>query len=111
MKKIYIKVACACLFMIGGLIGSGIAHSQSGLADAYCQAYMPVVHQAVDFRRQGIPIDVSLGVADSAFDTNQSLWRWLRSAVRSAYADPNGTINSLRDGSAMRSCVSAVRGF
>jgi len=111
MERVSLKLAFISIIALGGTLGSGLSKAQSGLADAYCQAYMPVVYQAIDLRRDGVPIDIALSVADSAFDTNPSLWHWLRGAVQGAYADPNATLNSLRNGSAMKSCVSTVRGY
>ena len=56
------------------LIGiSNTAHAQSGMAKSYCQAYMPVVQQAIQLRKSGVPKSVSEKIANSAFDVNREV--------------------------------------
>ena len=87
------------------------AQAQQGLADAFCQAFMPVVEQSLFMRDSGVPVGVSKDMADSAFDTNRELWLWLNQAIDLAYQDPDLVRAAIGDGRMMQSCVSAVRGY
>lgn len=87
------------------------ADAQSGLANSMCQAYMPVVEQALYFRDQGIPIGVAKDMADSAFDTNRELWFWLNDAIELSFQDPNLVRTALSNGRLMENCVQSVRGY
>ena len=90
---------------------TGTASAQSGLARAYCSSYMPMVTQAIFFRRQGIPIQVARDVVDSSFETNVDLWNWLNYAVEEVYRNPDQVEAALRDGSALEHCIEYVRGY
>ncbi|WP_340303422.1 hypothetical protein [Roseobacter sp. HKCCD7870] len=105
-KAIKISV-CAAL----ASVAPSFAIAQSGLADAFCQAYMPVVEQSLYMRDQGIPIGVSKDMADSAFDTNRELWLWLNQAIELAYQDPGLVRAAISDGRMTQSCVASVRGY
>jgi hypothetical protein len=94
------------------LIGiSNTANAQSGIAKSYCQAYLPVVQQAIQFRKSGVPKSVSEKVANSAFDVNREVWNWLRDIIDLTYEDPNLVINALADGRLLEDCIVQVRGF
>jgi hypothetical protein len=94
------------------LIGiSNTAHAQSGMAKSYCQAYMPVIQQAIQFRKSGVPKSVSEKIANSAFDVNREVWNWLRDIIDLTYEDPNLVINALADGRLLEDCIVQVRGF
>ena len=94
------------------LIGiSNTANAQSGIAKSYCQAYLPVVQQAIQFRKSGVPKSVSEKVANSAFDVNREVWNWLRDIIDLTYEDPNLVINALTDGRLLEDCIVQVRGF
>ena len=94
------------------LIGiSNTANAQSGIAKSYCQAYLPVVQQAVQFRKSGVPKSVSEKIANSAFDVNREVWNWLRDIIDLTYEDPNLVINALADGRLLEDCIVQVRGF
>jgi hypothetical protein len=90
---------------------TGNAAAQSGLARAYCTAHIPMVTQAINFRRQGIPIQVARDVVDSSFDTNVDLWNWLNYAVEEAYQNPDGVETAIRNGNALENCIENVRGY
>lgn len=90
---------------------TGNAAAQSGLARTYCTSYMPMVTQAIGFRRQGIPIQVARDVVDSSFDTNVDLWNWLNYAVEEAYKNPDGVETAIRNGNALENCIENVRGY
>jgi hypothetical protein len=97
-----------------GLLSATIntsAYAQSGLAEAYCQSHLPIVSQAIQFRRDGIPIDVARGVADSAFDVNVDLWNWLNYAIEEAYKQPDRLQEAIQNGNALSHCVENVRGY
>lgn len=111
MKNITKIFFALCMVMMFSIFTSTKVLAQSGLAESYCSAFMPVINQAIDLRRSGVPVDISMNIADTAFDVNRSLWLWLRGAVQSAYADPHAVQGMIRDESAMRSCVSKVRGY
>jgi hypothetical protein len=53
------------------------AHAQSSIAKSYYQAYVPVVQQAIQFRKSGVPKSVSEKIANSAFDVNREVLNWL----------------------------------
>ena len=56
------------------LIGiSNTSYAQSGIAKSYCQAYMPLVQQAIQLRNSGVPKSVSEKIANSAFDVNREV--------------------------------------
>ena len=94
------------------LIGiSNTANAQSGIAKSYCQANLPVVQQAIQFRKSGVPKSVSEKVANSAFDVNREVWNWLRDIIDLTYEDPNLVINALADGRLLEDCIVQVRGF
>jgi len=94
------------------LIGiSNTAHAQSGIAKSYCQAYVPVVQQAIQLRNSGVPKSVSEKIANSAFDVNREVWNWLRDIIDLTYEDPNLVINALADGRLLEDCIVQVRGF
>ena len=94
------------------LIGiSNTANAQSGIAKSYCQAYMPVIQQAIQLRKGGVPKSVSEKVANSAFDVNREVWNWLRDIIDLTYEDPNLVINALADGRLLEDCIVQVRGF
>jgi hypothetical protein len=94
------------------LIGiSNTANAQSGIAKSYCQAYLPVVQQAIQFRKSGVPKSVSEKVANSAFDVNREVWNWLRDIIDLTYEDPNLVINALADRRLLEDCIVQVRGF
>ena len=94
------------------LIGiSNTSYAQSGIAKSYCQAYLPVVQQAIQFRKSGVPKSVSEKVANSAFDVNREVWNWLRDIIDLTYEDPNLVINALADGRLLEDCIVQVRGF
>ena len=94
------------------LIGiSNTSYAQSGIAKSYCQAYMPVVQQAIQLRNSGVPKSVSEKVANSAFDVNREVWNWLRDIIDLTYEDPNLVINALADGRLLEDCIVQVRGF
>ena len=94
------------------LIGiSNTANAQSGIAKSYCQAYLPVVQQAIQFRKSGVPKSVSEKIANSAFDVNREVWNWLRNIIDLTYEDPNLVINALADGRLLEDCIVQVRGF
>jgi hypothetical protein len=94
------------------LIGiSNTANAQSGIAKSYCQAYLPVVQQAIQFRKSGVPKSVSEKIANSAFDVNREVWNWLRDIIDLTYEDPNLVINALADGRLLEDCIVQVRGF
>ncbi|MDA8760153.1 hypothetical protein N9M89_01055 [Amylibacter sp.] len=123
VKRIYLKII---YFKIGAfpkrittitaltisLIGiSNTANAQSGIAKSYCQAYMPVIQQAIQLRKGGVPKSVSEKVANSAFDVNREVWNWLRDIIDLTYEDPNLVINALADGRLLEDCIVQVRGF
>jgi hypothetical protein len=87
------------------------ANASSSLAETMCQAYIPVVEQALFLRDQGIPIGVAKDMADSAFDTNKELWLWLNSAIALSFEDPNLVRLALQDGRLFENCVQSVRGY
>jgi hypothetical protein len=94
------------------LIGiSNTANAQSGIAKSYCQAYMPVIQQAIQLRNSGVPKSVSEKIANSAFDVNREVWNWLRDIIDLTYEDPNLVINALADGRLLEDCIVQVRGF
>jgi hypothetical protein len=93
----------------GALMVNGTARAQ--IADGYCEAHMPIVQQAVSLRRDGIPIDIALGTADAAYNTNKQLWKWLRGMIRLAYEDPALVQESISNGRAKKYCVEEVRGY
>ena len=94
------------------LIGiSNTSHAQSGMAKSYCQAYMPVIQQAIQFRKSGVPKSVSEKIANSAYDVNKELTYWLRDIIDLTYEDPNLVINALADGRLLEDCIVQVRGF
>ena len=76
-----------------------------------CQAYMPVVEQALQLRSQGIPIDIARQTADSAFYTSQELWLFMNKAINTAYKKPDLVKIMLADGTLIKMCASAVRGY
>jgi hypothetical protein len=105
------KIATITVLTIS-LIGiSNTANAQSGIAKSYCQAYLPVVQQAIQFRKSGVPKSVSEKVANSAFDVNREVWNWLRDIIDLTYEDPNLVINALADGRLLEDCIVQVRGF
>ena len=106
-------VAAFGFAVFSGAIGTSTsrADAQSSLANSMCQAYMPVVEQALYFRDQGIPIGVAKDMADSAFDTNRELWFWLNDAIELSFQDPNLVRTALADGRLMENCVQSVRGY
>jgi len=94
------------------LIGiSNTANAQSGIAKSYCQAYMPVIQQAIQLRKGGVPKSVSEKIANSAYDVNKELMYWLRDIIDLTYEDPNLVINALADGRLLEDCIVQVRGF
>ena len=94
------------------LIGiSNTSHAQSGMAKSYCQAYMPVIQQAIQLRKGGVPKSVSEKIANSAYDVNKELTYWLRDIIDLTYEDPNLVINALADGRLLEDCIVQVRGF
>lgn len=72
---------------------------------------MPIVEQAVNLRKQEIPIDIALDMADSAFDVNQTLWLWLDDAIKLTYQDPMLVETAISDGRLLQNCIETVRGF
>ena len=109
LRKTLLGVVLSSVAAVGTWGNS--ASAQAGLAEAYCQAHMPILQQALSLRRDGIPIDIALSISDSARSTNVSLWSWLRGMTRLAYEDPNLVAQSLRNGRAQQSCVEEVRGY
>ena len=87
------------------------SYAQSGLAEAFCQSHIPILYQAIEFRRQGIPIDIALSSSDSAFNLNRSLGIWLRGAIQAAYSQPDKMLEIIDNGTALRSCTASVRGY
>jgi hypothetical protein len=83
----------------------------NGLAESYCQAYLPMIEQTIYFRNNGIPISVATDMVDSAWDTNKELWNWLRDIVDLTYSDPNLVADAYRDGRLYSDCVQQVRGY
>lgn len=110
MNKSYLSAFVSISIMITVSVGSS-ASAQSGLASAYCQAHMPIVMQAIQMRRDGIPIDISRDMADSAFDVNVDLWNWLNYAIQEAYRDPDSVQAAINDGYALDHCIENVRGY
>jgi hypothetical protein len=83
----------------------------NGLAESYCQAYLPMIEQAIYFRNSGIPISVATDMVDSAWDANKELWNWLRDIVDLTYSDPNLVAGAYQDGRLYSDCVQQVRGY
>jgi len=105
------KIATITVLTIS-LIGiSNTSYAQSGIAKSYCQAYMPLVQQAIQLRNSGVPKSVSEKIANSAFDVNREVWNWLRDIIDLTYEDPNLVINALADGRLLEDCIVQVRGF
>jgi hypothetical protein len=105
------KIATITVLTIS-LIGiSNTSYAQSGIAKSYCQAYMPLVQQAIQLRNSGVPKSVSEKIANSAFDVNREVWNWLRDIIDLTYEDPNLVINALSDGRLLEDCIVQVRGF
>lgn len=63
---------CLSSMAVAGVWGNS-ASAQAGLAEAYCQSHMPILQQVLSLRRDGVPIDIALGISDSARNTNVSL--------------------------------------
>jgi hypothetical protein len=110
MKRLLNGVALI-IFLVSLSTITGTASAQSGLARAYCSSYMPMVTQAIFFRRQGIPIQVARDVVDNSFETNVDLWNWLSYAVEEVYRNPDQVEAAIRDGSALEHCMEYVRGY
>lgn len=72
---------------------------------------MPMVTQAIGFRRQGLPIQVARDVVDNSYDTNVDLWHWLNYAVEEAYKNPDEVETAIRNGNALENCIENVRGY
>ena len=85
--------------------------ARADMSESLCQAYMPVVDQALMLREQGVPIDMARESAESALETSGELWRFLIKAINTAYKDPNRIRKMLRDGSLIKICVGEVRGY
>ena len=105
------KITTVTVLTISLLGISKTAHAQSGIAKSYCQAYMPVIQQAIQLRKGGVPKSVSEKIANSAYDVNKELTYWLRDIIDLTYEDPNLVINALADGRLLEDCIVQVRGF
>jgi hypothetical protein len=104
-----ITIITALTISLIGILNT--ANARSGIARSYCQAYMPVVQQAIQLRKSGVPKSVSEKIANSAFDVNREVWNWLRDIIDLTYEDPNLVINALADGRLLEDCIVQVRGF
>lgn len=100
-------IAAILFFLVLGVSSP----ARADISKSMCQAYMPVIEQAISFRNSGIPLENATDMADSAFDTNRSLYRFLVGAIRSAYRDPKSALEQLRSGRTQQLCEQAVRGY
>ena len=107
MKVLHLRAA----IVVSTIFLSNAAQAQSGMAQSYCQAYMPVIQQAIQLRRSGTPKSVSEKIANKAFNVNKELTFWLRDIIDLTYEDPNLVINALADGRLLEDCIVQVRGF
>ncbi|MDC0565389.1 hypothetical protein OAO56_03855 [Amylibacter sp.] len=105
------RIAVLTALTISLIVISNTANAQSGIAKSYCQAYMPVIQQAIQLRKGGVPKSVSEKIANSAYDVNKELMYWLRDIIDLTYEDPNLVINALADGRLLEDCIVQVRGF
>ena len=105
------RIAVLTALTISLIVISNTANAQSGIAKSYCQAYMPVIQQAIQLRKGGVPKSVSEKIANSAYDVNKELMYWLRDIIDLTYEDPNLVINALTDGRLLEDCIVQVRGF
>ncbi len=85
--------------------------AKADMSDNMCGSYMAVVRQALQLRAQGVPIDIARGPAKGALSLNRELWRFINSAINSAYREPDSIRRMLEDGSLVKACASSVRGY
>ena len=76
-----------------------------------CSSYLQVVERAVDLRQQSVPIDIARKMADSALSLNPQLYRFIISAINTAYKNPQFITQALNDGTLLSMCAKEVRGF
>ena len=107
-KKFSVIIAAPILALSAYVI-TGSAYAQS-MAESMCQSHMPIVRQAIDLRKNGVPRDTAKNMADSSFDLNKDLWRFLRSAIDFAYKNPQGAEAALNDGRLLKACAKKLMG-
>lgn len=91
---------------------SGLPHKLSAdLSTQLCETYMVVVSQAVELRRNGIPLNIAEGAADSAYDLDINLYGFLVAAIRVAYERPDYAEMQIRNGQWLQVCTKGVRGY
>ena len=99
------------------LLGIVVASSYSNpmaiadISDDICASYMAIVSQGLQMRQQGIPIDSALSMTDSAYNVNPSLYSVLQSSIAFVYSNPQDAARALDDGTLVKACAKAVRGF
>ena len=106
MKKLLFLVS-----LIGALTQMSSATSQSDISTNMCSSYLQVVERAVDLRQQSVPIDIARKMADSALSLNPQLYRFIISAINTAYKNPQFITQALNDGTLLSMCAKEVRGF
>ena len=86
-------------------------NAQSDISTSMCSSYLRVVERAIDLRQQGVPINISHKMADSALNLNPQLYRFIIGAINTTYQNPKLITDALNDGRLLNMCAREVRGF
>ena len=104
-------VVSAVLLVSVTLLVPSTANAQEDISTSMCSSYLQVVEQAINLRQQSVPINIAREMADSAFSLNPQLYRFITSAINTAYKNPQAVTQALNDGTLLSMCAKEVRGF
>lgn len=84
------------------------AHAQyPSLSRTICESHSIYVSNAIEYRRQGMPINIALSTIRSTMD-NQYLYLILRVSIEAAYSDPLAMEPIVRSGRWVDFCESSL---